>query len=65
MIMEKIMFKYRAEERDCVRFLPLAPPPPAVDFNSACNSLVGSSFAVVAQRKKEFFLSPEQRKGEK
>ncbi len=45
-------------------FYPSSPPPPVLDFNSACNSLVGSSFAVVAQRKKEFLLLPEQRRGE-
>lgn len=62
----KIMFKYWAKERDYGRFSPFVPPPPALDFNSACNSLVVTSFAVVAQRKKkEFLLSPELRKGEK
>lgn len=59
------MFKYGAKQRDYGRFFPFVPPPPALDFNSACNSLVVTSFAVVAQRRKEFLLSPELRKGEK
>lgn len=33
-------------------FLTFAPPLSALDFNSAWNSLVASSFAVVAQEKK-------------